>query len=102
MSDHKEMDKKSKCQRGLSRRAQLRQQQKAIETLNLKLRDYLNAIHIHYHQAVDYKKMYEEAITLTPQEKAELAHQQMRRMQHLNAEMCKIGVCIHKECQKKQ
>jgi hypothetical protein len=100
MSDHKEMDKKSKSQRGLSRRAQLRQQQKAIDRLNLLVKDCLNTIIVHRNQATGFKKLYEKAIEMTPQEKATLAYQMQLKMTSINEEICKIGACIHKECRK--
>lgn len=97
MSDHKEKDSKSKAQRGISRRAQLRQQQKTIELLNLKLKDYLNAIHTHYMQVKEYKEKYENALKLTPSEKSRLAFDTIKATQALNQKICEMGACIHKE-----
>jgi hypothetical protein len=60
MDNHKENDRQNKKSRRLSQRAQLRQQQKTIENLNLKLKDYLNAISMHYRQVLELKKELEK------------------------------------------
>lgn len=99
MSDHKEMNKKSKTQRGFSRRAQLRQQQKAIQTLNLKLKDCIDAMLIHYNKVQELGKELEKARRLTPEEKANWAYQQQLRMAEANKELCKIGACWHDKCE---
>jgi hypothetical protein len=93
MSDHKEKDTEAKKRRGLSRRAQLRQQQRSIETQNLRIKDCFSIIR---KLASDLK----EALRLTPSEKSQLAHQEQGRMQALNAKICEIGACIHKEHRK--
>lgn len=98
--DHRKSDKESKIQRGLSRRAQLRQQQKTIELLNLRLESSINANHIHWMRANSLEKKLKEALTLTPAEKSALAHDLMQEMEKANEKICEIGACMHKEHQK--
>jgi hypothetical protein len=48
-----------------------------------------------------FQDLYTEEVKYpTPQEKAELAYQQIQRTVALNRKICEIGACIHPECQK--
>lgn len=50
--------------------------------------------------AVSAQEFYSPKRESTPQEKAELAYQDIQRTQEANRNICELGVCIHEEHQK--
>lgn len=81
-------------------RRQIRQLQKALESWKVKHENMTLHSILYRQQRDELQSKLTEALKLTPAEKAALAYSQQKKMQEVNAKICELGVCIHKEHQK--